>query len=70
MKMWHIFEEVNGMISPLMMETCYERGDAGASDLHQALDAYERAGRTPVHVLELEVWLKDGLPVQVTRWRQ
>jgi hypothetical protein len=56
MKMWLIFEEVDGALVEGIMETLYSRGDSGSADLEQALDAYRRHGRS-VHVLVLEVRL-------------
>jgi hypothetical protein len=57
-KIWLIFEEVDGALVYGVMETVYQRGDSGSADLEQALDGYRRQGRTD-HVLELDVWLKN-----------
>jgi len=58
MKMWLIFEEVDGALVHGIMEIQYERGDSGSADLEQTLDVFRRRGRT-VHVLELDVWLEN-----------
>jgi hypothetical protein len=57
-KIWLILEEVDGALVHGILETLYQRGDSGSADLEQALDGYRRQGRT-VHVLELDVWLKN-----------
>jgi hypothetical protein len=57
-KIWLTFERVDGGLVHGIMETLYQRGDSGTVDLEQALDGYRRERRT-VHVLELDVWLKN-----------
>jgi hypothetical protein len=57
-KIWLIFEEVDGALVHGIMETLYQRGDSGSADLEQALDGYRRQGRT-VHVLGLDVSLRN-----------
>jgi hypothetical protein len=58
-KIWLIFEEVDGALVDVIMGTFYERGDSGPADLEQALEGYPREDRS-VHVLELEVRLGNA----------
>ncbi|ORA76758.1 hypothetical protein BST28_20505 [Mycolicibacter kumamotonensis] len=60
MKVWLLFEEVDGVLVHGVTDTVYQRGDSGSADLEQVLNGYRREGRV-VHVLELDVWLNHRL---------